>query len=134
MKMWHEDIAEIHTKHGFNESVRNLSPEMIKEYLIFRQNFLKEELEEGYKAIEENNFDDMVDSLVDLVYVAIGSLNVFDIDPQLAWDRVHKANMAKNKGIKSTRPNPFGLPDLIKPEGWIAPSHKDNIGLLEKIK
>jgi hypothetical protein len=27
----------------------------------------------------------------------------------------------------------MGLPDLIKPAGWIAPTHKDNIGAFEKI-
>ena len=38
--------------------------------------------------------------------------------------------MNKQVGIKESRPNPLGLPDLIKPEGWTAPSHKDNVGLL----
>ena len=41
--------------------------------------------------------------------------------------------MRKNVGVKSTRPNPLGLPDLIKPVGWEAPSHEDNHGLLSQI-
>jgi hypothetical protein len=28
------------------------------------------------------------------------------------------------------RPNPLGLPDLIKPEYWQSPSHKGNTGEL----
>jgi hypothetical protein len=41
--------------------------------------------------------------------------------------------MAKEVGIKEGRPNPLGLPDLIKPAGWVAPDHADNTGLLEKL-
>jgi predicted HAD superfamily Cof-like phosphohydrolase len=74
--------------------------------------------------------DDVVDALIDLCVVAIGTLDLFDVDARLAWDRVHEANMNKQVGIKESRPNPLGLPDLVKPEGWTAPSHKDNVGLL----
>jgi hypothetical protein len=41
--------------------------------------------------------------------------------------------MNKEVGIKASRPNPLGLPDLIKPEGWVAPVHSDNVGMLNKI-
>jgi len=50
------------------------------------------------------------------------------VDAHKAWDAVYEANMAKSPGIKEGRPNPFGLPDLIKPDGWTAPSHEDNHG------
>jgi hypothetical protein len=42
--------------------------------------------------------------------------------------------MNKEVGIKPSRPNPLGLPDLIKPEGWTPPSHEGNHGLLSKLK
>lgn len=41
--------------------------------------------------------------------------------------------MNKKVGVKESRPNPLGLPDLIKPEGWTAPSHADNEGKLKEI-
>jgi len=41
--------------------------------------------------------------------------------------------MSKEVGIKASRPNPLGLPDLVKPEGWQAPSHEGNHGLVAKI-
>jgi hypothetical protein len=41
--------------------------------------------------------------------------------------------MAKKTGVKESRPNPLGLPDLIKPEGWVGPEHKDNVGLVSKL-
>ena len=36
-------------------------------------------------------------------------------------------------GVKPTRPNKLGLPDLIKPEGWVAPDHTGNYGDLVKL-
>jgi len=65
--------------------------------------------------------------------VAIGTLDGFNIDSHRAWDEVLKANMNKTPGVKASRPNPLGLPDLIKPEGWVGPEHSGNYGLLEKI-
>jgi len=38
--------------------------------------------------------------------------------------------MTKEVGEKPERPNPLGIPDLIKPEGWQAPSHEGNHGLI----
>jgi predicted HAD superfamily Cof-like phosphohydrolase len=70
--------------------------------------------------------------LIDLCVVAIGTLDAFNVDAHTAWDRVLEANMNKEVGIKESRPNPLGLPDLIKPAGWTAPTHADNVGLLNK--
>ena len=77
--------------------------------------------------------EDIVDAMIDLCVVAIGTLDAFDVDAYLAWNRVHDANMQKTPGIKASRPNPLGLPDLIKPEGWTSPQHADNIGMLGKL-
>jgi len=41
--------------------------------------------------------------------------------------------MSKKVGVKQSRPNPLGLPDLIKPEGWEAPSHNNNVGLFGRV-
>lgn len=81
----------------------------------------------------ESRADDIVDALIDLCVVAIGTLDALDIDAETAWKRVHTKNMEKEVGIKAGRPNPLGLPDLVKPENWEAPTHADNIGLLSKI-
>jgi predicted HAD superfamily Cof-like phosphohydrolase len=128
---WCQDIAEMHTKFGVNPAVRQMDADKLKAFLEFRIRFLQEELDEMKNTHE---MEDVTDALIDLCVVAIGTLNALDIDPYLAWNRVHAANMAKEVGIKATRPNPLGLPDLIKPAGWTAPSHKDNIGLLSKFQ
>jgi len=74
-----------------------------------------------------------VDGLIDLCVFAIGTLDVMGIDASLAWDQVHEANMAKSPGVKPGRPNPWGLPDLMKPVGWTSPSHENNHGFLPQV-
>lgn len=129
-KDWIKDITEMHQKYGVNEKVNQFDSEKLKKFLHFRINFLEEELNELKSS---NNGDDVVDALIDLCVVAIGTLDSFGIDSYTAWDRVLDANMNKEVGIKASRPNPLGLPDLIKPSGWQAPTHIDNTGLLSKI-
>lgn len=138
---WVQDIAEMHTKFGVNPVIRNLSREHLTTFLKFRIDFLMEELTElsdEFALIEAGTFDNKaadntVDALIDLCVVAIGTLNAFDVDSYEAWARVREANMSKNPGVNPTRPNPLGLPDMIKPAGWTAPSHSDNIGLFQKL-
>ena len=128
---WVNDIENMHTKYGVNEKIRTFDKEKLKQFLEFRVAFLEEELNELKDNID--NPEEVVDALIDLCVVAIGTLNAFDINAYRAWDAVQDANMAKEVGVKASRPNPLGLPDLIKPEGWRAPSHENNYGLLNKI-
>ncbi len=124
---WAHDIMMMHEKYGVFNKVQAFDKEKLNKFLEFRIKFLEEEINELSTA---ETADDIVDALIDLCVVAIGTLDLFDVDARLAWDRVHEANMNKQVGIKESRPNPLGLPDLVKPEGWTAPSHKDNVGLL----
>ena len=127
---WVQDIAEMHTKFGVNPVLRTLDDEKLRTWLQFRIDFLQEELDEMVDAKEA---EDVVDALIDLCVVAIGTLNGLDVDAYEAWNRVHEKNMQKNAGVNPTRPNPLGLPDLIKPADWTAPTHADNVGLLSRI-
>lgn len=132
MNSWHNDIFEMHQRygvHGWMETHRH-DPEMMKKFLEFRVKFLEEELYETKKAMELGDPEEVVDGLIDLCVVAIGTLDAFNIDAQKAWEEVHAANMAKEVGVKESRPNPLGLPDLVKPTSWKAPSHEGNHGYL----
>lgn len=127
---WMADIADMHRKFGVKEAVAGFDKEKLAKFLEFRINFLQEELDEMKDA---DNADDVVDALIDLCVVAIGTLDAFNVNSYEAWNKVHAANMAKEVGIKASRPNPLGLPDLIKPEGWEAPTHFDNVGLIGQL-
>jgi len=137
-KDWCKDIAEMHDKYKVRGWVVN-NPEKLKAFLNFRIAFLAEELQETSTAVAERDAEEIVDGLIDLCVVAIGTLDAFAIDPYEAWDRVLKANMAKEVGQKETRPNALGLPDLIKPTmeshgyDWVAPSHEGNHGLFKTL-
>lgn len=131
-RIWYWDIEDMHEKYGVNEKVREFDADKLRQFLQFRVNFLEEELNELKDNM--NNPEEIVDALIDLCVVAIGTLDAFDVDAHKAWNEVHKANMNKEVGIKASRPNPLGLPDLIKPVGWTAPSHEGNHGLLTKIQ
>lgn len=131
-KDWVSSIAGMHRKFGVNPVVNGLDAQTLHTYLKFRLDMVQEEVTEAADAFAEKDADGVVDALIDNIVFAIGTLDAFGVDAYTAWDRVHAANMAKNPGIKPGRPNPYGFPDMIKPEGWTAPSHKDNVGLIAK--
>lgn len=127
---WSKDINEMHEHYGVPQVVKTMSPEKLKQFLKFRIDFIREELNELETS---ETAEDVVDALIDLCVVAIGTLDSFEVDANEAWNQVLIANMNKKTGVNASRPNPMGLPDLIKPEGWKAPSHEGNHGLLSKV-
>jgi len=127
---WVNDIAIMHEHYNVHPVMEKMDKEKLKTFLQFRINFLQEELDEMKTA---KSAEDVVDALIDLCVVAIGTLDCFKVDSYKAWDEVLKANMNKEVGVKPERPNPLGLPDLIKPLGWVAPSHENNHGILTKV-
>ena len=121
------NLREIHQANHVPYHVSGFDNEKLKKFLLFRTNFLEEELNELKSA---DTPEDVVDALIDLAYVALGTLDLFNVDIDEAWSKVHEANMKKKPGVKEGRPNPFGLPDFIKPSGWKAPDHEGNTGFI----
>jgi len=128
-----KDIHDMHQKFGVHDWVVKQKNEQnydaLKMFLNFRMDFIDEEYKETLKAIySDQDPEEIVDGLIDIIVVALGTLDAFGVDAQKAWDQVHNANMAKEAGVKPERPNPLGLPDLMKPVGWTAPNHDGNHG------
>ena len=135
-KNWVKDMRDMASKYKIQDAVNNLDRNELRSFLHFRVNFLQEELDELKKATHRGipiDPEETVDALIDLCVVAIGTLDLFDVNAYEAWDEVLEANMNKEVGVKETRPNPSGLPDLVKPKDWKAPSHKGNYGKLSGI-
>jgi len=134
---WHYTIEDMHEKFGVNDWVVDRlnqgDDDSLRKFLEFRINFLKEELEETESAFAQGDPQEIVDGLIDLCVIAIGTLDAFGCDTDGAWRTVMEANMAKEPGIKESRPNPLGLPDLIKPEGWEGPDHEHTTGFLTRL-
>ena len=102
---WAADIAEMHAKYGVHEWVAN-NPDKLQQLLHFRVAFLKEEYDETFRAAGMKDAEEIVDGLIDLCVVAIGTLDAFGIDAHKAWDRVHEANMTKEVGVKRITTKP----------------------------
>ena len=130
---WFKDMQEMHKKYGVNkwmqaEMQSDVDWRKINKFMQFRLGMMQEELDETKEAFDKKDEEEMVDGIIDLCVFAIGTLEVFGVDANKAWDEVYRANMSKEVGIKEGRPNPLGLPDLVKPEGWKGPSHEGNHG------
>lgn len=125
-----KDIAALHERFGVDKVVAAMDNMLLSRFMEHRIKFLLEELGE----LEESTVpENITDALIDLIVVALGTLQAFQIDIGKAWDQVHEKNMQKVPGANPQRPNPYGLPDLCKPEGWTPPSHADNVGLFPQL-
>jgi hypothetical protein len=135
MSDWANDIYMMHNKYGVRDwfEKNKDDKELIAKYLRFRLKMCMEEMNETIDAaLFDQNAEEVVDGLIDLCVFAIGTLDVFGVDANKAWDSVYEANMNKTVGVKPGRPNPFGLPDLVKPAGWQGPDHTGNHGDIDK--
>ncbi len=109
--------GEPHEDRSLNEELP-FEPRMLtRRKLRERFRFMREELREFNAAIRTLEMDDLADALVDLVYVAKGTANLLGLPWSKLWEDVHRANMAKVRGI-GARGN---LVDCIKPPGWAPP-------------
>jgi len=132
---WFNDMIDMHHKYGVDkwmhaELQSDVDWRKINKFMQFRIGMMQEELDETKNAFEKKDAEEIVDGIIDLCVFAIGTLEVFGVDANKAWDEVYRANMSKEVGIKEGRPNPLGLPDLVKPKGWKGPNHKGNHGTI----
>lgn len=72
-------------------------------------------------------FADVVDSIVDILYVVYGTANAFGIDLDMFFNEVHEANMSK---VSSGTVNFDAAGKVTKPDGWSPP---DIVSLLKLI-
>ena len=132
---WLSDINDMHYRFGATEWVedmyRSKNYKILNDFLAFRLDFLEEEFEETQAAFLNKDHKEVVDGLIDLIVIAIGTLDLFKCDADVAWDKIHHSNMTKEPGANKSRKNPFGLPDMVKPKGWKSPNiTKEDCGML----
>jgi predicted HAD superfamily Cof-like phosphohydrolase len=86
---------------------------------------LGEELGEFDESYNFKDFVGQIDSLIDMMYFALGGLYKMGLDDAHAsaiFAAVHESNMTKRKGVVAKRDN--GSPDAVKPEGWVSPEER----------
>lgn len=133
---WVEDTHNLHVKMDDMEgklAIHSNNPALLAEFLRIRRDFIQEEANEIDQAIQEQDPDKIVDAFIDGIVVGVDTLTLMGVDVDEAWNRVYAANITKSPGVNPNRPNPFGLPDLIKPADFKAPTHEGNLGYFANI-
>ncbi len=128
---WPTTIQAMHDQFQVNNWTMNVGQDKLKELMKLRMRMLSEEFNETMQAYLQGDEEEFVDGLIDLCVIAIGTLDIADVDANKAWKEVMKAKMSKEVGVKPGRPNKLGLPDLIKPSNWEGPDHSRNTGKLK---
>lgn len=110
----------------FNERIVGLArPAAPQRLLAQRKLWALDALDEEVREYElATTIEDETDSLIDLIYFALGRLMEMGVPIRAAFGEVQRANMDKQRGELSKRPNSLGY-DAIKPEGWSAPVYTD---------
>lgn len=123
------DVGLFHEKMGLpNTACHPPEPRPIDPAFIdFRVKFMDEEVQEFVEAANRNDHAGMLDALIDLTWVAMGTAHQLGYPWGAAWALVYQANMLKQRAptaVHSKRNSSF---DVIKPAGWQPP---DIAGLL----
>lgn len=95
------------------------------ELMETRFKHLEEELKEISAAYSDKNLLDFFDGLIDLVYVALGTAANCGLPFNDGWERVHEANMLKERAKEVTKRG--STQDVVKPIGWLHPNLEELI-------
>jgi hypothetical protein len=130
-----KDIKEMHDKFQVTNFIENNkdNTKILRKYLKFRLDFIKEELDETFNAYYDRDDVEVLDGLIDILVVTLGTLDAFKCKTPEAWKNVFNSNMTKHPGVNETRPNKFSLPDMMKSKTFIKPELKKFTGLLKDI-
>ena len=80
-KNWVKDISDMQDKFGVREWVLDpANKDKLKDFLVFRLDFLEEEFEETILAFANKDPEEIVDGLIDVCVIAIGTLLAFGVD------------------------------------------------------
>lgn len=145
------DVAMFHRKFGLpNDEDLTTEPQLLdRDLFVFRMGFLIEELSEfaeahGYPSLacrleelKKGLADELDagplgsdlaaagDALIDLIYVAIGTMHFMGLPGRIMWGNVQIANIAKERatGVDDPRSKRQHRFDVVKPPGWRPPDH-----------
>lgn len=122
-----EDIAEFHERFGLKydgppTDLRHMRKGA--QLQAFRRKFITEEFIEFIRAEAKEDAKEELDACVDMVYVILGYCYLRGWNFAAAWDRVHEANMTKER-VPEGDPRARSPWDVVKPPGFVPPDHSD---------
>jgi predicted HAD superfamily Cof-like phosphohydrolase len=116
MNSMYDDVARFHIE--VLKVERPPLPSLVSDlFTTEKVRFLNEELEEYATAAYEGDLVKATDGLLDLIYVALGTLYSMGVPVNECWNAVQAANMQKVRGV-THRGNEV---DAAKPANWLPP-------------
>jgi predicted HAD superfamily Cof-like phosphohydrolase len=115
MNKQYEMVADFQTKMG--QPVADKPTEMRFARREQRFNYMAEELEE---FIHSKTVVDQADAMIDLIYLAIGTMVELGVKPEALFEIVHNANMSKLWPDGKAKLNPE-TGKVIKPPTFVRP-------------
>lgn len=129
-----EDVGQFNRRFNLPESAwtggSRKCHALTAEEFQYRLSFMREELDEFSDAFSNNDQAAMLDALVDLAYVVLGTAHYMGAPFNEAWRMVHQANMQKvlkrvqtdGVGAGTETEHKRGSIEVIrKPLGWKPP-------------
>lgn len=113
MKKEYLKVRNFHRK--FKQPIRSIPGKLSKERKEARYRWMLEELVEFILA---KNLVNEVDGIIDLIYLALGTLVEMGVEPTKPFNLVHDANMKK---IQPENPK---VDKIKKPKNWKSPEPK----------
>jgi len=121
----YKDIDDFHKKFKFQQGKGIKSANY--NFGNWRVDFLMEEIAELTDALDNKDDVEILDALVDICYVAMGTAWLLGLPFEEAWKEVQRSNMEKIR--QASDRSEF---DVVKPEGWTAPDIKGIIKRWQK--
>lgn len=121
----YKDIDDFHKKFKFEQGkgINSLG----YNFGNWRVDFLMEEIAELTDALDRQDDVEILDALVDICYVSMGTAWLLGLPFEEAWKEVQRSNMEKVR--EASDRSEF---DVVKPEGWKAPDIKGIIKRWQK--
>ncbi len=110
------DIDDFHRKFMFEPRYpgQPLDPQLT----AFRVRFIAEELHELTTALKKSHVPEILDAIVDILYVAAGTAWLLGLPLAEAWERVHATNMKKVRAKRPSDSKRGSEWDVVKPPGF----------------
>lgn len=118
-----DDVLEFHQKFGLPDGSEDVLINDL-DAVIFRTQFIAEELLELKDALTREDRTKAFDALLDLAYVVYGTALFMGVTPRqwhAGMGAIHAANMAKVRAQSADESKRRSSFDVVKPEGWQAP-------------
>ena len=119
------DTMDFQKQYGlWDSSVRGF---LKHDNMLVKIGHMVEELTEIRNAYEMQNLEEFCDGILDLIYVAAGTLNLMNMPAIELWNDIHLRNMNKIRATSGNTGKRGSTFDVIKPEGWSSPRTEDII-------